>query len=278
MKKINKLIIALSLIIFTQGCTDSSPLISDEELAVIWGFVYAGEPISDIKINGTMPLDSDSLSTYPPINNADVAIIVNETRYQCELTSGDSGYYHYTENDLSIQTGDKVSIDIQWNDQFITAESTVPEPPTGINLNSNVMEIPDFNDLESFITWRQSENRDIIVNWEQELQNDWYYVTLESIELNPNPININAKFDQLKKKFVFPPIQGSTFKIRLHMLEYKGWHEIKVYRVNQEYVDLYESREQDSRDLNEPLTNIEGGLGVFSAFNSAKVKINVVQK
>ena len=61
------------------------------------------------------------------------------------------------------------------------------------------------------------------------------------------------------------------------MIEHLGKHEIKVYKVNQEYVDLYESREQDSRDLNEPLTNIEGGLGVFSAFNYETVYIEIIQ-
>ncbi|MBC8181278.1 hypothetical protein H8E88_09140 [candidate division KSB1 bacterium] len=46
---------------------------------------------------------------------------------------------------------------------------------------------------------------------------------------------------------------------------------MKVFRVNQEYGDLYQSRNQDSRDLNEPLTNIVNGLGVFSAFNCDSV-------
>ena len=41
--------------------------------------------------------------------------------------------------------------------------------------------------------------------------------------------------------------------------------------------DLYESREQDSRDLNEPLTNISNGLGVFSAFNSQTALFEVVE-
>jgi hypothetical protein len=40
-----------------------------------------------------------------------------------------------------------------------------------------------------------------------------------------------------------------------------------VYRINQEYADLYRTRQQDSRDLNEPLSNVVNGLGVFSAFN-----------
>jgi hypothetical protein len=45
---------------------------------------------------------------------------------------------------------------------------------------------------------------------------------------------------------------------------------VKVYRVNQEYVDLYENRQQDSRNLTEPLTNIKNGLGIFTAFSYAQ--------
>ena len=40
------------------------------------------------------------------------------------------------------------------------------------------------------------------------------------------------------------------------MMTHLGKHRVKVCRVNQEYADLYQSRNQDSRDLNEPLTNI----------------------
>jgi len=40
------------------------------------------------------------------------------------------------------------------------------------------------------------------------------------------------------------------------------------HRVNDEYADLYEGLEQDSRDLNEPPSNIHGALGVFSAFSA----------
>ena len=35
----------------------------------------------------------------------------------------------------------------------------------------------------------------------------------------------------------------------------------------------FENRTQDSRDLNEPPSNIRNGLGVFSAFNSLSVTL-----
>jgi hypothetical protein len=51
---------------------------------------------------------------------------------------------------------------------------------------------------------------------------------------------------------------------------------VRVYRVNKEYADLYRSRQQDTRSLNEPLTNVQNGLGVFSAFASDSVAVFVV--
>jgi len=62
------------------------------------------------------------------------------------------------------------------------------------------------------------------------------------------------------------------------IMTHLGKHRVKVYRVNQEYADLYQSRNQDSRDLNEPLTNIVNGLGVFSAFNSDSVFFELKQQ
>ena len=73
------------------------------------------------------------------------------------------------------------------------------------------------------------------------------------------------------------PIQDNIYKIRLPLIDSLGLHKKTVYRVNREYVDLYESREQDTRNLNEPSTNIKGGLGVFSTFNSSKINMTVIQ-
>ena len=65
--------------------------------------------------------------------------------------------------------------------------------------------------------------------------------------------------------------------IGLRQLEHLGRHRAIVYRVNQEYADLYNNRVQDSRDLNEPPSNIRGGLGVFSAFNSVAREFDLVR-
>tara|TARA_B100000085_G_C18556719_1_gene517997 strand:- start:8 stop:844 length:837 start_codon:yes stop_codon:yes gene_type:complete len=277
MKNILKVMFGFLNLIFLSGCTESSPLISDEDLVVVWGFVYANEPITDIKLTKTLALDADSSSEFSIINDAQVTVVVNENRFECDYAGDEIGYYQYLDNDLVINSGDKTSIEIEWQGQIITAESTVPNPPGELNLESNVMEIPNFNDFQSLLDWRFSENREIIVNWNQESEDDWFYVVLKNLESNPTPININTNFSERMREIIFPPVQDNTYRIRLPLIEFLGLHEIRVYRVNREYVDLYDSREQDTRDLNEPLTNIEGGLGVYSAFNSSTINMTVIQ-
>lgn len=271
------LILMLAPLILFGGCTEESPLISEEELIVVWAFLYAAEPVTDIRLTSTLPLNVDT-SEASPINNALVVLIKDGQRYECESTSGDSGYYHYSGTNLIIETGDEFTIEIERGDQFVTARTSVPEKPINVAISSLVMEVPDFSNFgrRAFQEWRESENNDIVVTWNNE-DELWYYVTLINIDENPNPEPVNIFGRENLRSFIFPPINDDTYRIRLPSITHLGLHRITVYKVNQEYVDLYESREQDSRDLNEPLTNIEGGLGVFAAFSSESVMLNVIQ-
>jgi len=68
--------ILISLFLLT-SCTEESPLISDVDLVVVWAYLYAGEPVTNIKLSSTIPLDTDS-SGAPPINNAVVTLIKDD--------------------------------------------------------------------------------------------------------------------------------------------------------------------------------------------------------
>lgn len=274
MKNLILIVGIISAGLFINGCTEENPLISTEELVVVWAFIYAEQPVTDIRLTSTLTLDTDS-SAAPSINDAKVILIKNGQEYQCDPSPGDSGYYHYSGSDLTITAGDEFAIEIEHRDQFLSSQTVVPDTPVGVSISSSVMEVPNFSDRGSMRAWRSSEDADIVLTWEND-DDSWYYVAMQNIDDNPVPID--SWFAERMKDFVFPPVNGNTFSIRLPLITHLGLHRITVYKVNQEYLDLYESRNQDSRDLNEPLTNIENGLGVFSAFNSASITLNVVQQ
>ena len=271
--KFRKLLILFIGIISVNGCTNESPLISEEESIVVWAYIYTSEPVNSIRLTTTISLDSEE-SDPPSINDAFVTLIKDGKRYECVPSPGDSGYYHYDGIDLTIETFDEFAIEIEYLGKTVTAKTIVPESPVGVQISSTTFVIPDFSDRSSLFAWRQSENREIIVTWENS-DDDFYYVTLVNTE--SDPVAIESFFNARVREFVFPPINDDTYRIRLPMVTHLGKHKITVYKVNQEYVDLYESRNQDSRDLNEPLTNIVNGLGVFTAFNSDSSFITITQ-
>lgn len=255
------------------GCTEENPLISDDELVVVWAFLYAGQPVTDIKLTSTIPLDTDT-TIAPTINGADVVLIKAGQRYECEPTPGDSGYYHYSGTDLQIETGDLFSIEIQHEDQLVTGQTVVPDAPTNVSTSSPVFYVPDFSDLDTFGDWKDSDSTEIVVSWDSENES-WFFVTVDNIEENPAAIYPTEKGPSERK--TYPPVNADQYSVGLTQITHLGLHQVNVYTVNSEYVELYEMREQNSRDLNEPATNITNGLGVFSAFNSGSAILDVVR-
>jgi hypothetical protein len=105
--------------------------------------------------------------------------------------------------------------------------------------------------------------------------NSAYYVTLENVDTTLQQIGTGFPFGRFNRIVSIPTI-SDEYMISLINVTYYGQYKAKIYRVNQEYVDLFSTRQQDSRDLNEPLSNIVNGLGIFTAFNSDSVFFRVV--
>jgi len=245
-------------------CTSESTLGPDDEpmLLVVQAFVYAGEPVADVRLTSTLPLGSED-SLAPPVTDADVAIIKDGVKFNLEPSPGDSGYYHYSGSDFSIQTGDELILEILHNNVITSGESTVPPPPDSISISQDTISVP-----ENIFGWFMSQDNQITVRWHND-GSSMFFVLVENMDPDPQPI-ISGMAGQMFQRFRFMtrPTAADSSQISLLNIRETGIHRVKVYRINQEYADLYASRNQDSRDLNEPLSNVTNGLGVFSAFNS----------
>jgi len=77
---------------------------------------------------------------------------------------------------------------------------------------------------------------------------------------------------------VTAPTNENRYRISRFDLAHYGRYNVRVYHVNQEYANLYYSHQPDSLDLNEPLTNVENGLGIFSAFASSSANFTMAQQ
>jgi hypothetical protein len=271
--KINLFIILMVATTLFFSCDSDTSTGPSEDMLVVRGFLYANEPVWDIQITQTLELGSAD-STAPPINNAQVVLLKNETVYELVASDGDSGYYHYDGQDLNIESGDEFEIQVINGEQSASGQTTVPTPPSGLALDKNTITVMSFTGGFPGQGGFDRESLELNVTWDED-SDALFYVVVENLELNPVEIETGFKGGNGNRRFVFPPTNRNQYRINAMSLTHLGKHAVRVYRVNQEYADLYGTREQDSRELNEPLTNITGGLGVFSAFNSISAEFQV---
>ena len=267
---LNKYMILLFTIIISFGCEENISTEIDKDIVVVQGFIYADQPVTDISITEVLPLGSED-TLAPPITNAEVFISKGNDKFLLISDEEHEGFYFYPGNDLLISSGDELSLEVNINDEKILSETTVPPKPTNLELNSDILLIPEFvigfpPDLEYY---------SIILTWDN-FDNSYYYVIIENIEDDAEPIEVGS--GKFVSRFVSKPSISNEYRVSFRTVTHFGKHLMVLYRVNQEYVDLYESRNQDSRNLNEPLTNIENGLGVFSAFASDSVYFYAIKE
>ena len=267
MKKISEYLL-LCLFIALMSCTEENPLINQDQF-VISAFIYEGQPVDDIEVTSTLSLGaSDSIA--PPIEDASVSLLRNGISYALDPDPSRPGYYYSPGTGLQIYSGDHFKIEVTYNNVTAYGETDVPLKPMNVSLSDSILTVPQ--QTFPFQGGDPSDNS-ILLSWIND-DAELFYVVLENTESDPEPIIGDSRFGKFRR-FISSPAKVSEFLISPRSVTYLGNYQGIVYRVNQEYADLYESRQQDSRQLQEPISNIQNALGVFSAFASDTVYFRV---
>ena len=259
---INRFLMVSLLILTALGCGEDTITENNNELVVVTGFLRAGEKNAEIKLTNTLVLGStDTVSAA--INDAEVILLKGNKAYQLNIASSLNGTYSYQGSDLLIESGDIFSLQINYKNKKITGSTIVPSKPRDISISKTTLALS----ATGYGMGSIQDTTSIFLRWSNP-DSSLYYVVLENLEANPVAIYSTNTQRGANRTMIFPPMATNQFLIGRRNLNYLGNHRAIVYKVNQEYADLYESRTQDSRNLNEPIFNISNGLGVFSAFAS----------
>ena len=232
---------------------------------VVQAFLFSGEPVTEVTVTGVLPIDADSTAAAAPISDARIAIIREGERFDLRPTEGQPGRYHYPRNDLMVEVGDVFRLETTHGERTATAETVVPVPPQGLSLSATGMAPPQFGVRGGGL--QPGAEDGLVARW-QNSAGALHYVVVDNIEADPAPFAEGPFGGGFARRFVQRPTAGDSALVSARSLSYFGRHRVKLYRVNEEYADLYEGLNQDSRDLNEPPSNVRGALGVFSAFSA----------
>lgn len=270
MKAITFITIILTLN-FISCLEDLNVQTEPKDLVVVQAYLYAGEQVDDIFLTAQLKYGSND-SVVQKITDATVQIWHNGISYALTAKDTLSGQYHYPHNDLPIKIGDKYEIAVEYFNKKATATTTIPSPPTGVTISNDTFKI-DLNDATNSIL----ELDPITVEFDAN-EDDYFFIIVENIEPDPTDIDTGGRAGA-GFKFLFKPFKGNKYNFPpLITIKQLGTHLVRVFKVNEEYAKLYESTKQDSRNLNEPFTNISNGLGIFTAFSCDSIYFEVLPK
>jgi len=272
--KLGHLLIFLIFIVFI-SCEDTTISENENELLVVTAYLYEGQPVKNIQLTKTLSLGSeDTIATA--ITDATITLMKNGKSYLLENDIDEEGYYVYNGFDLNVNSYDHFKIEILFEDQVISGETEVPFKPQNMNLSKEILELEELDSGGPFGGGGFiSDSNSILISWDN-VDSTLYYVVIENIEENPESIYSDLPF-AINRRFISLPSATREYSITRRIITHYGRHFAILYKVNQEYADLYDTSEQDSRNLNEPLSNISNGLGIFSAFASDTLSFEVIK-
>ena len=269
MKKTIFIIIAALML----SCEKDDISINNEttDIAVVQSYI---EPSSTVKVKLTkmLPFLEEGNTDLQTIDNAIVFINYNGNDFLLSPITDKLGEYECLDTSLQIITDKEYSLHFEYNDYTVSAKTIIPSKPINVSLNTTTYYI------DTNLTGPASMTQNpMIVNWDN-LDNSYHLVIVEYLETTYTPINSKLNPDSYSyfTKVSTNPINNNSVNLttRQHLMFF-GNYRIIIYKINEEYVNLYENINQSTLNLVEPLTNIENGLGIFTGMNSDTLFLEV---
>lgn len=266
-----KKMIILALLVLVKGCYDSDLEFEDQYRIVVESYLYEGNPGSTLTLTSMISFGNDSTGG-DPISDALVTLISGDSDWIYIEDDSIAGTYTLIDGPEPVP-GDEFQLQIETLDKVLYATTRIPEMPPAVSLSATSMNIPKVEDMMEFhdMEWPDP----IELSWDNP-SGEYFFITIENIESNPATIMPDPPqaddFPHAGPDVVFrkvtQPTNGEYMQITPRDLTHYGTHRIIFYHVNEEYAKLYQSLDQDTHELNEPYTNVENGLGIFTAFSS----------
>ena len=271
-----KLLFLFIIVLFS--CDVETPI---EDNFVVEAFLFQGEDVDDIKIKKTQLWNSlDSVDTY--LSDAEIKIFADGKEFMLSYNPSEENYLSY--ENIDIISGNKYGLEVKVGDRLATSETVVPTKPVGLSISENKIvvtplalspQLPNilrtlFDEARTNITWDNSSG-------------EYHYLTIKYVGSTEDPIfddEIPGQVGDFFSNFSIQsePTTGNSYNVICMSLQNYGKYLVTLYKINQDYVSLFESEVQDGTELNDPPSNIINAFGIFTAFASDTISFEIVRE
>ena len=268
--------IILSLLFIS--CDDETSI---EENFVVEAFLFQGEKVDDIKIKETKLWNSDDTIDVM-IGNGNIKLYANGDEF--DLSYDNFRQLYISNEEIDITSGSTYGIRVEVNNRVATAETIVPSKPVGLRLTEDKIIIPQLKlspGLPNVLS-NLFQNARTNIEWDNP-NNEYHYLTVKYVGNQEDPIftdDFPGAIGDFFSNFSLQsaPSQEEIYNVICMSLKNYGKYLVTLYKINDDYVRLFESEVQDGTELNEPPSNIINAFGIFTAFASDTISFEIVRQ
>ena len=182
-------------------------------------------------------------TAYIPVTNAKVRLYHKGQKYNLILTDAQSGTFSYVDNSLNIVAGESYSLEIDYLDRTVSAETIVPYAVSDISLIVEPASERNANDI-------------LNISWEAK-DDSYFYLFLESDTNNVSePIFYYSEYPFAENNYLINAsnlYEGDTYYLLIYSLSHDyAQYYFRYDPLNSNYV--YES-------------NVNDAYGIFTGLN-----------
>lgn len=230
---------------------------TNTETPVVETYLTEGATDLTVKVYSMEVYLKDEYKLSAPIEGLEVS--VNEQM----LTETSAGTYYLDLGADTIREGQTFDMQFEYNGTTVEASTTVPAQVRGLRVEPEALTLSS-----SFYFRDSSDTTEVVVSWDDP-DESYYQVYVES----PNTTDMPSA--GIFGRRMMQPFRGNTYRTTAREFRSTGSHRIYVYRVNRDYVDLYERI--SSTDLANPVSAVRNAFGIFTSMSVAQVRIVVYE-
>jgi hypothetical protein len=240
------------------------PLNSDN-IAVVESYLYAGDSLIRVNISKPLPFSSDTneVKEYIP----GLTLQINGTT----LTESEPGHYLLSLGKNGVQPGTAFTLKFRYADDTVSSSTDIPEIPINFAMSASVLYTNRITSSSGFVP---GPMEDIDLTWYNE-DESYFYVSIEYLEDSLDYINYNMADLDLSRIQGINPINSAGTRLGIRNLNFFGKYRVVLFKVNQEFVDLYQHLTSNSNNLTNPVTAIKNGYGIFTGMSSDTLSLEV---
>jgi hypothetical protein len=261
-------ILSVLLVVILTECEKSGSG-SFKNQAVVEAYIVPSHKIT-VKISKKIPYNSEADTSVIDLNHLSVRILLNDSTYS--LASLGSGVYSDTSGTIKPESGNTIRLWLMYNNTVVSSLTVIPSKPAGITQSVTSISMEQIDPDNTTFTRPPDP---VEINFSNAAE-DYYMLTVECIDPNKTPIYK----DSVPENAIYSsrPTSQSTIDIQPMMLKYFGKNRIVLYHINKEYTTFLNTQVNTTQNYQDPPTNIENGLGIFTGFNTDTLFLQVNQK